>query len=573
MEKLSKRKRRFYIILSSILIVLYIGAISFNFFLERLVKKEIISQINNNPHGLYQLTFEEISIKAFRGHLIIKNLNFIPSDSALQLLNEGKIKKLIHSNIPEFRIKSLSVFDFIINKKIEVGAILIEGIQVDYLINTNVVEAEKKNTFVLTDAFSESFTGASIGKIQINTEELRFHSVNTDENLFSIDSVSLAVESVKINQETLKLPIPVVFSDIRINTRHFMLSSMEHYRIGTEDVQFNVQDSSLTIQGFKLIPKHSREEYNKIIKYNNDWFSINTTSITFKGLSVDELEFNDVLSFESVEVKEPVIEIYRDKRLPDAPFKYKALLGGMIKAIPIDINIDTLIVSDAKLKYEEQTESSNEPGLVFFNPLSVKAYPVTNHAELIETQPTLTIDLKGEIMAEALLEATLKIDLSSDHEEFSIRGTLEPVSAPVFNPMVERLMPVSIASGNITKTNFQFSANDDISNGTLVLEYTDVKVDVITGKDQTKKSGLISLVANGFVRGNNQPDKGKYIIGTIRFERRKDKAIVNFLWNSVKTGIISVIAPIADQNKKFEKQNRKENKKTEQEKRKKRRKK
>ncbi len=31
----------------------------------------------------------------------------------------------------------------------------------------------------------------------------------------------------------------------------------------------------------------------------------------------------------------------------------------------------------------------------------------------------------------------------------------------------------------------------------------------------------------------------KYRTGIIGFERRKDKAIVNFIWNSVKTGVIS----------------------------------
>jgi len=68
----------------------------------------------------------------------------------------------------------------------------------------------------------------------------------------------------------------------------------------------------------------------------------------------------------------------------------------------------------------------------------------------------------------------------------------------------------------------------------------------------------MSWVAGGVVRHKNKSDAGKYIIGNIRFERRKDKAIVNFLWNSVKTGLISIVAPIADQTKKAEKQEQKE---------------
>ena len=167
----------------------------------------------------------------------------------------------------------------------------------------------------------------------------------------------------------------------------------------------------------------------------------------------------------------------------------------------------------------------------------------------------------------------LDIDLASKYEEFTINGKLEPVSGTDFNQMVEHLLPVHIKSADISKTTFKFSANDDISNGELIMNYDNLHVEVIKGKEHDKKAGLISFVANELVRQKNLEDKGKYIKGFIRFERRKDKAIVNFLWNSIKTGIISIVAPIADKNKKIEKEEKKEEDKKTRETKKKNRKK
>lgn len=574
MEHKLKKRRRLYIVFAIIATILLVGIFIVNSTLEKLVRKEISNQLNSSPTSLYTLKFDDIKINIFSGSLKVINLSVTPTDSAYHLLDTGSIKKLIVSRVPVFKIRDIKYLKFIKDQTIDIVEIDLTDFTVDYLVNTKVKSPENKNTFVLHDVFSDNFKGAIIENIHVDAEAINFYHVDKrDSSFFTIDSVHVYLSDIRINPETLKNPIPVNFKDIRISTGHFSLNSMKYYTIFTTDVKFDVKESSLSIDGFKLIPNYSRDEYNKQITYNNDWFSISTESLKFSGFSIEELEFNGLLSFSSLEIKGADIEIYRDKRLPDAPFKYKPLLAGQVHKIPLDLNIDTVLISDGKLKYQEQTDVSDQPGTVFFDPLKLAVYHVTNDSSLIAENNIMRVDFHGRIMGEANLDAEIDIDLASTHEEFSISGTLEPVTGTAFNPMVEYLLPVKITSGDISKTAFNFNANDDISHGELIMEYENLGVEVSKGKDLDKKSKLISLVANGLLNGKNTPDDHKYRTGTIRFERRKDKALVNYLWNSCKIGIISIVAPIADKTDKAERQEQKEEKKEEREHNKKNRKK
>ena len=564
MKENAKKRKRLYIVLSVIVLILIAGILVIDQILDGIIKKEVASQLNKNPNSLYTLSFEDVKVNIFTGSLKITNISITPTDSASTLLHEGKLRKLVQSHIPLLRIKNLKILKFIQDKFIDISEIDISGFSVDYLINPEAERPENKNTFAINSILSDKFQGARIEGINVNAETVRFYHVDRkDSTFFELDSLHLYISYASISPESLKKPIPVEFSDIQINTGHFSLNSMKYYSIYTSDIKLDVEEAALIIEGFKLEPKFSKEEFNRQIKYNTDWFSISTQSIRFSGLSLDELEFDELLSFNSVAIEGAVIDIYRDKRLPDAPFKYKPLLGGLVQKIPLAINIDTLSISGNRLQYEERTDASDMPGTVFFEPLSVTAIHVTNDSALIAENPIMEVNFQGKIMAQGNLAAALLIDLTSNYEEFDIRGSLEPVSGSAFNPMVENLLPVSITSADISRTEFSFSANDDISRGELIMEYDNLKVEVIKGKENDKKAGLISVVANGLIKGKNSPDQGKYHTGNIRFERRKDKAIVNYLWNSCKTGIISIVAPIADHTKKDERKEIREEKKGE----------
>jgi len=558
--KLSKNKWLIY--LASLFIVLVVLLFLANTIIKGYVEKKIVKQLNNNPESLYKITFDKLNVNIYTGSVSVKGLHIKPGESLQKDLSNENIKKFLSTEIKTFKIKNINLIEFLKNNKINISAIVIKDMNVDYYFKQAPKEAKNKKTLALHNIFSDQFQGAKINTFKILSSTVRFTDAeNMDQPIFEIDSVSLQINDIKLDKETLKHALPIDFKDVLINTGHFSLNSSEFYAIKTEGVHFSQQDSSFIISGFELIPKFSKEEFNKRIKYNDDWFSVKTKQIKFNSLHFGILEKHSQLHFNSIQIEEPKIEIYRDKRLPDAPFKYKALVAGVIKKIPLDIKIDTIQVMEGHLAYEEQLKASDKPGLVFFNPMYLTILNLTNIPEEINTKPNLEIDINGKIMGQSFLNARLNIPLNRNDEYFTLSGTLDPISAGAFNPFVKNGLNVDINAGKIYKTNFDIIANNDASTGSLIMDYENLQVTVMKSKDQSKKSGFVSWIANEVIRKDNLESHHKYKVGTIGFERRKDRFIVNYIWNSFKSGIISIVAPIADKNKKKEKQAAKEEKK------------
>jgi hypothetical protein len=562
----SKTRKVLKIILITFLLLLLVIFFGINSYVEGIVKNKIDTQLNKNPNSLYHISYEDLDINILTGSLSIKNVLIQPSDSAKQMIKSGLLRSIVSTHVEFFKVKRLKIFDFITDKNVDISKVIVENTKTEYLVNPEVVpkaslweKHKKKRKGASGKLFSDVLNRVNIGDFEFkNATFLLANYEHTDEYLFEIDSLTIIVKDVYMDSSTIANPIPLNFSDIDINTKFFALKSMKYYSISISGIGFNVDDTTLTLDQFRLIPKYSKEEYNQQIQYNNDWFSIETEKVVLNGLSLSEIEKSESIDLNSVVIYKPDIKIYRDKRLPDAPFKKKKLITGMVKSIPLNIDIDTLKVLDGKLVYEEILDLTDKPGKIFFDPLFLTAYNVTNDSSFIAQNAHLQIDLKGRIMGKSDLKAKLDFHLDRNDEYFTAKGNLKAISGTAFNAMIESLLLVEIQSGDVHSAAFDFSANDDISNGSLDLIYENLKVNVLKHKQPDRRSTAWTWIANGFVDKNNLPDHPKYRTGIIRFERRKDKAIVNFLWNSVKTGIISTVAPIADKNRKAAKKEQRE---------------
>lgn len=555
-------KNKWIIYFGALISILFLILFFANVFIDGYVEKKIVNQLNNNPGSLYKLSYDKLNINIYTGSVTVKGLNIEPAENLQQKLSNDSVKKFINTKIKSFKIKNINLIQFLKNNKIQISAIVIKDMMIDYYFKKGPQEAKNKKTLALHNIFSNQFQGAKIKAVKISNSTVRFTDTeNMDQPIFEIDSVSLQINDIKLDKETLKHAIPIKFKDVKINTGQFSLNSSEFYAVKTKGVHFSQPDSSIIINGFELIPKFSKEEFNKRIKYNDDWFSVKTKNIKLNHIHLGLLEQQSKLFLHSILIEEPKIEIYRDKRLPDAPFKYKALVSGVIKKIPLDIKIDTIQIINARLAYEEQLKASDQPGLVYFDPMNLTILNLTNIPEEIKTKSNLEIDIKGKLMGQSFINAHMMFPLDRNDEYFTLSGNLDPISADAFNPFVKNGLNVNINDGKIHKTSFEITANNDASAGSLIMVYENLQVTVMKSKNQSKKSGFISWIANEVIREDNLESHHKYKIGTIGFERRKDRFIVNYIWQSFKSGIISIVAPIADKNKKKEKQATKEEKK------------
>lgn len=556
--KAGKKFRTFLVIVIATGLLAYVGL---KIFLEPYLTKQIRTELNKKPGRLYDITFDDVDINLLNTSLIIDNLSISPNDSARSLLENGIIKILISVQALHLRVNHIEMIEFLKNKNVFIERLKVENAMINCISNPDAHPVERKEKENIESILPNKINSVNIEYFEFLTAGFRYSNVkNSEEPLFLIDSLSLTVDSIVIDAETIGHSLPFSFTGFDIGSRYISYNPMKYYTLAASDIRFDVQDTTLTIQNFRLIPKYSREEFNDQITYNSDWFDISIEKIILNGLNINESEPGKTICLNSIVVEVPDVEIYRDKKLPDAPFKHKLLITGLMQKIPKSFAVDTIKIKEGKLVYYERSEVADKPGKVFFDPLYLTAYNVTNDSDRIKKYPHLEIDFDGKIMGKSNLKSHFDFYLDRNDEFFTANGNLEAIEAIEFNQILEGLTTVNIQTGQIKSAEFIFKATDDVSEGELKMVYENLAVKVLNQDDPEKNTGTLSFLANSLVRNQNLPENNNFITGRIHFDRRKDKFIINYFWNSIRTGIISVVAPITDKNKNLERQEKKEQK-------------
>ncbi len=565
MKKLSKRKKIVAWITGIILLLALIIIIGADMFVSNFIKNKIETEVNQNPDIPYTLEVESIIAEPFTGSLRLKKINFSPKQFATDSLEADKMGSLYKGRIDLIKVTNVHILSFISDKELIISKFTVKGASVMIFKNSKVEKPERldqDSAKVNKNNIFKSFKELKIRKISL--EDINLSEFNVEkplDTLLNVRSLHITINDVLFNEKTINGAIPVFFDGLTVGVKHFSGSGMKFYGITTSGVKINMNDTIIVVNDFGFIPKYGRAEYNRRLKYENDLFTIKTKRIVLNGLSVEELlDFKDGLGLSSVEVEGLDADIYRDKNLPDPPYKYHPLLAGLIRKIPIQFTVDSLLIKNAKLAYSEKQKYTETPGVVNFSKLNIVIHNITNSPGKLSENHFMPIYINSKLYGKGDMKARLDIDLSSQREDFTAMGSLGKIKAAEFNKMTKELILAEITSGEIMGAYFTFSADDDVSNGELIVNYKNLKVKILKTGDTTRKAKFMSFFAGTALRGNNMPDNKKYRKGIIHFERVKGKALPNYLWKSVMSGLISTIAPIG-QNK-TQKQKSKANRKS-----------
>jgi hypothetical protein len=320
---------------------------------------------------------------------------------------------------------------------------------------------------------------------------------------------------------------------------------MEYYRIGIGRLKILSNENVLMVNDFCFTPKYSKEEFNKRIPYETDWFELTIAQLVLKGFDLDLYEESGMFGVDTLSIIQPEVTIFRDKHTADPPFKYKPLFGSSIRGIPAKVNIPNIILSNGHLIYQEISEKGTIPGQIELNDLSISGSNLTNDSTRWIDNPVFSLILDAKLNGKGELNMNMDVIIPDSNDTFTVTGALGKMPLISLNTFIENNLFVSIESGELKKMAFSFVSDDDRSYGSMDFEYTDLKgVLIDPGNNKNKK--LVSAAVNTFIRNDNIKDTRGYKKGKISVERRKDKGFANYLLKSLLSGMTSSAVPLLD---------------------------
>jgi hypothetical protein len=302
----------------------------------------------------------------------------------------------------------------------------------------------------------------------------------------------------------------------------------------------------LSLDSFTYTPVATRDEYIAAHPYQTDYIQLNTGRITIRRPDLDSYWNDTLIRIGALSVYEPNINVYRDKRPSREPNVIRSLPVDMIKRLPIKITVDSVVVHNGQVQYEELSEKTNQSGVINISRLQA----VLSNIKSRNLRENDSLKLRAD--AYMIDSIHVKLQLHESYTDslaaFLMTTQVGPANLMILNKVVEPLASVRIRSGYLDTLTLRAVGREYLSYGEMQMLYSKLNVEILQAGKLKKKgfmTKVITFIANTFVIKSRNTHK----TGIIYFERLRDRSIFNYMIKMLLSGAGSSVG--AKSNKKY----------------------
>lgn len=492
-----------------------------NFWAEDIVKRRLAALEKNS----IKFSYQNIDVKLFSGEFSIK-------EGVVEKVNGAKQLNL---TFKEFEISGLGLFSYLFSKKIAFDKVKLIAPTIAFIHVQDVDQSGKAkgktrdlppveiSTLVIEDGIFKikNKNAGDVGEL------LNGHFNITIDQLKKADDAFIDANSMKAN-----------FSSITYNTTDSL------YKLYVEHIKYDLQQKKISVDSIQLRPRKSKYKFAHIVGHEIDRLTMFNQSLTVTGVDIRKIIQHRSYHADEVSINDLDLTVFRDKRLPFPKKLNTKLLFQSVTDLPFRFSIDTILLKNANVAYQEIVAEAKKPGIITFNDLFVEVTNLTNIDSISEkNNHSARMAAEGKIMGKGLLKTSFTLPLNAKALPATVTGMLKDFNLTTLNPMIEHVAFMKIEDGYLKTLDFNFKYDSEESSGKMEFEYSNLKVGAISKKaDKTAgiRRNIKSFITNTFIiNSNNLKSDKNFRVGDIGFERDKKKSLINYWWKSLLSGFKS----------------------------------
>lgn len=437
------------------------------------------------------------------------------------------------------------------NAKIELDTLLVDGFELwNYLVNDNIrVESVQLRSLKLLYNHDSSIPKSEykystleqlkqevkIERFNIQNGEIIIKDIDNDSILLSAERLTANIMDIGLDSSLVKNRIPFNYGDYNLsyNDLFYSMGKYENLKIGSASV---TQDKAVFNQ-MKMYTKYSKEKYDKMIPIERDHFDVSISSLVIETREFGyDKESKFYFRSPKITLENPEMHIYRNKLIAD-DFKRKSLYGKMLRELKFDLTLSSIQLKNATIIYSEKVNLDMPAGVLSFTKMNADIKNISNTYS--ESEKT-TLDIDAVFMASTPLKVNWYFDVNDVNDAFVFKVDIGKLPAADLDPFSQPNLKVKL-EGELLKTYATVSGDANTSRVDIRANYEDFKVDILEGDGQ-KKNKVLSALANLFIaKDSNKASDGFREGDKQGIERDHTKSIFNFLWLSIKSGLVSLL--------------------------------
>jgi hypothetical protein len=320
-----------------------------------------------------------------------------------------------------------------------------------------------------------------------------------------------------------------------------------------QQLHYDHRQRLLSLDTFSFRPVLERDAYVAAHPFQIDFIQLQTGRISIHNPDLPGY-FQDTLAhISTVQVQHPSVTIYRDKRPPFRKGIIKPLPVTMIASIQLKLKIDSILIHNGQVEYEELSDKTGQAGKLIFTKLNASLVGIKSHNH--QQTDSLRLQADAWLLDSVRINLRLHESYTDSLASFHMVVRVSPANLMVLNKVVGPLASVRIKSGHLDTLTLNAIGREHLSYGEMRMRYRKLYVQLLKAGEEEKRSFItkaLSVIANTFVI----KAKNEHKTGIVYFERLRDRSVFNYMIKMFLSGAGSSIG--AKSNKKYVKHYKRE---------------
>lgn len=508
------------IALISVILFIILGVFIGQSYAKKYLKDMITEKIP--PH--YKLKYTDLDINILLGNVSLNNALVKIKNKEQVSAQNAKYHTFI--KIESLQLNDINYRDLLFNKTLTIKTIKLKSPQFHYYPYQFI--ASKKE---VKDSLEKGLKLFNVNKIAITNGSLAIMQKSTDSIKMALSSCNLTVSGTSLDLKS-KEKIPFVFDNYEFEAQKVVLDNNKFEKVTIDTV--SIVSDKLKLANLQIIPKYSKKELSKHLKKERDYIKLKIPQFSLEKFKFDIYQPRLSFTAASGEIRNPDLEIYRDKLIDD-DLRIKPLYSKMLRNLSFNLKVNELKIKNGYISYAELVDPDKVAGKLFFDRIHATLYEISNLKKAKKTE----IKIKSRLMGAAPLTLNWTFDVNNTADVFAVNGSVSNLEAQLMNPFFQPNLN-ALAEGTLEQMYFSFDATNVSSKGEMKMKYEDFNFKILR-KDSKKVNKLLTAIGNIFIKKDSKKDPKDFRYGTIEAERDATKSFFNYLWINVKSGVVSTL--------------------------------
>lgn len=505
------------------------------FYLEDQIQDTVIEKVNTAADDRYVFDIADLSLNIFGRRLQLEGVTLNSTENS---------PRQIEVTVGAIAFSGISVSSLLNGRELVVSRLDIASpaISITEAVDDNSSQESglKDLTPKATQQILSVLNRLSISEIVLNSIEFDLKRNGDEVPYFSFSETDLIFYNTELDSSTTTTEkiLPVEEMEGTLRNAEFRTKN-GLYVIKSEKFEFSSVTGAASAESIRLDPALTEQDFFDKVGHRTDRVEATVSEADLDGIQFDQLLHMERLDLEEIALNEVDIRVFRNKHYPEKENKSeKPLPQQMLHNLDFPVIVNSLSLTESYIRYTELEEHTDERGYLDFTNLNATISNITNIPERIDENGDLVLEAETDVMDKSRLNAQFVLPLRGLSQ--TITGTLEPMDATELNRILKPLALIQIDEGKIQSLNFGMELGENESTGDVEVIYEGLKISMLDADslDENLRTRIGSFFANTFAvksdNSENDPRKGE-----VSFERNREKAVFNYWWKSLQSGLES----------------------------------